>query len=194
MSDDRTRLIEDILSKPIPLRDKNKIAAVTTASRFVRVIAGAGAGKTETLTRRIAYLLLVEKVPPSAIVAFTFTEKAAAGMKERIYERVGELDESMVPHLGEMYVGTIHAYAKRLLEDHFGYGMHTLLDENQEVAFLLRHGWNLGLREYDTNYTDACRVFLRTSNMALDELLDQETLKNEATTFFGRFTSYHEIL
>ncbi|MCX8175584.1 MAG: ATP-dependent helicase, partial [Candidatus Micrarchaeota archaeon] len=194
MTDEKRKVIDEILSKPKPLKDPSKKAAITTDSRFVRVIAGAGAGKTETLTRRIAYLLLVEKVPPNAIVAFTFTEKAAAGMKERIYERVGGLDESMIPHLGEMYIGTIHAYAKRLLEDHFGYGMHTLLDENQEIAFLLRHGWNLGLHTYDTNYTEACRAFLRSSNMVLDELLDQKKLKENAPEFFAHFSSYHEQL
>jgi DNA helicase-2/ATP-dependent DNA helicase PcrA len=51
--------------------------AVLSQSRCNRVIAGAGAGKTETLTRRIIYLILAEGAEPSSIVAFTFTERAA---------------------------------------------------------------------------------------------------------------------
>jgi hypothetical protein len=59
----------------------SQAAAVTSNSRFVRIVAGAGAGKTEVLTQRIAYLLLVKGVEPSSIVAFTFTKKAAKSMK-----------------------------------------------------------------------------------------------------------------
>jgi len=56
------------------LSDK-QIEAVLSDSSYTRVILGAGAGKTEAITRRIAYLLLVEDVEPASIVAFTFTEK-----------------------------------------------------------------------------------------------------------------------
>jgi DNA helicase-2/ATP-dependent DNA helicase PcrA len=66
-------IIEDVLRKPGPL-SKEQTAAVTSNSRFVRIVADAGAGKTEVLMRRIAYLLLVKGVEPSSIVVFTFTE------------------------------------------------------------------------------------------------------------------------
>ncbi len=95
--------------------------AVKSTYRNIRVIAGAGAGKTETLTRRIAYLLLTGGAEPSSIVAFTFTEKAAQSMKSRIYRFMKELGYP-TGRLGEMYIGTIHAYAKRILEDHPKYG------------------------------------------------------------------------
>jgi|GEM_PF-4794858 len=108
-------LTTEILTKPKELSEDQK-RVVLSKSRYIRVIAGAGAGKTETLTRRIAFLLLVEKAEPSSIVAFTFTEKAAQAMKSRIYQRVKEL-KGPLNMLGEMYIGTIHAYAKRLLED-----------------------------------------------------------------------------
>jgi DNA helicase-2/ATP-dependent DNA helicase PcrA len=136
------KLVEEILSKPAKLSPDQK-EAVLSRSRYNRVIAGAGAGKTETLTRRIVYLILAEGVEPSSIVAFTFTERAAQAMKSRIYQRVGELDESKLGKLGEMYVGTIHAYAKRVLDDYFKFGNYTVLDENQEIAFLMRHGWDI---------------------------------------------------
>ena len=96
-----------ILEKPQPLSEEKK-NAVVTKSRYVRIVAGAGAGKTETITRRIAYLLLVKDVQPKSIVAFTFTERAAQSMKSRIYQRVKELGgEGICAKLGEMYIGTI---------------------------------------------------------------------------------------
>ncbi|WP_455713918.1 UvrD-helicase domain-containing protein [Methanosarcina mazei] len=60
------------------------------------------------------------------MVAFTFTEKAAQGMKSRVYDRVRQLG-------GE----AIHGYCSFLLENHFKF-------ENQETAFLMRVGWELG--------------------------------------------------
>jgi len=53
---------------------------------YIRVIAGAGAGKTETLSCKIVKLFLVDVVPQSVIVAFTFTKKAAQSMKSRVYK------------------------------------------------------------------------------------------------------------
>jgi len=84
------KLVEEILSKPAKLSPDQK-EAVLSRSRYNRVIAGAGAVKTETLTMRIVYLILADGVEPSSIVAFTFTERAAQAMKSRIYQRVGEL-------------------------------------------------------------------------------------------------------
>ena len=76
---------ERILSHPKPL-SPNQRRAVLSDKRHIRIIAGAGAGKTETLTRRIVYHLIHEEIDPAAIVAFTFTDKAAQGMKSRIYD------------------------------------------------------------------------------------------------------------
>ncbi len=67
-------LTKKILTKPTLLSEDQK-RAVLSEARYNRIIAGAGAGKTETLTRRIAYLLAVKQVPPSSIAAFTFTER-----------------------------------------------------------------------------------------------------------------------
>ena len=81
---------EKILSHPKPL-SPNQRRAVLSDRRHIRIIAGAGAGKTETLTRRIVYHLLYEEIDPAAIVAFTFTDKAAQGMKSRIYDRLKDM-------------------------------------------------------------------------------------------------------
>jgi len=179
-------ILEELLDG---LSDAQK-AAVTTRSPYVRVIAGAGAGKTETLTRRIAYLLLVEHAEPSSIVAFTFTEKAAQSMKSRIYHFIAD-KHGPTSRLGEMYVGTIHAYAKRILEDHPKYGNYELLDENKEVAFLSNHSWDM--------FQGPGRIarmgeFLRTFKMALDEMLGDAALEAGAPEFFKLKKKYEEKL
>jgi len=92
--------------------------AIETDSRNLQIIACAGSGKTQVMAARVAHLLKNrpgEGVTPASIVAFTFTEKAAAELKDRIhrlcYEELGS-DQG----LGEMYIGTIHGFCLNLLQ------------------------------------------------------------------------------
>src|SRR5437588_5394484 len=76
----------------------------------LQVIACAGSGKTESISRRVA-ALIAEGAEPASIVAFTFTERAAAELKDRITRRVAEVKgDTFRDRLGPMFVGTIHAY------------------------------------------------------------------------------------
>jgi DNA helicase II / ATP-dependent DNA helicase PcrA len=187
------QLLDKILNEPRPL-SQNQKDAVLSKNPHIRIIAGAGAGKTETLTRRIVKLLLVDNVPPSAIVAFTFTEKAAQSMKSRVYERVKQLGgEAQCAHLGEMFIGTIHAYCLRVLQDHFGYGGFGSLDENQEMAFLLRFGWDLRLTG-GKNYSENCELFKQTLNVVYSEMLPDAVLEKKAPDFFKSYKKYEEHL
>lgn len=186
-------ILEEIIKKPKPLSEDQK-NAVISEKKFMRIIAGAGTGKTETLTRRIVYLLLYKNVEPKNIVAFTFTEKAAQGMKSRIYERVKLLNgEDAYAKLGEMYVGTIHGYCLRVLEDYFEYGDRDVLDENQEMAFILRVGWGLDLND-GGRYAENCKNFVKSVNVVYDELIDRKKLETEEPDFYMQLESYESLL
>ncbi|WP_311142986.1 DNA helicase PcrA [Corynebacterium durum] len=75
------------------------------------IVAGAGSGKTAVLTRRIAYLLQHRGVHPGQILAITFTNKAAAEMRERVMDVVGPVAE-------RMWVSTFHSTCVRILRQH----------------------------------------------------------------------------
>ena len=63
--------------------------AVKSNSQYIAIIAGAGSGKTKTLTERICYLITEKGVKPEEILALTFTSKAAQEMKKRVINNLG---------------------------------------------------------------------------------------------------------
>lgn len=186
-------MLKDILEEPYKLSPE-QTKAVISQKRYLRIVAGAGAGKTETMTRRIVYLLLYKEIAPSAIIAFTFTEKAAQSIKNRIYERISQLKgEKGCAQLGEMFIGTIHGYCHRLLEEVFGYGEYNVLDENQEMAFLFREGWNLGLGRQGS-YAENCQNFLRSINVVYNELLARDKITKKNSEFAESLKKYESAL
>ncbi len=99
------------------------------------VLAGAGSGKTRVLTHRIAYLLATGAARPGEILAITFTNKAAAEMRERVEELVGRSARAM-------WVTTFHSACARMLRvdaERLGYSRgFTIYDESDSLRMLKR--------------------------------------------------------
>ena len=122
--------------------------AIGHAGLNLQLIACAGSGKTEVVARRVVHLLppgRKDSLAPRNIVAFTFTDKAAAELKERIVSRTREaLGE--LPGLAEMFVGTIHAFCLELLKSEAPkYLKYEVLNEVQQGLFVDRHSKQSGL-------------------------------------------------
>ena len=115
------------------LNDKQKEAVLHTEGPLL-VLAGAGSGKTRVLTHRIAHLIKNKDVSPWSILAITFTNKAAAEMRERIGALIGE---EMVK---DMWISTFHAMCVRILRrnsERLGYGRYfTIYDTSDQKALL----------------------------------------------------------
>ena len=97
------------------LNDKQREAVAAPIGNYL-VLAGAGSGKTRVLTRRIAWLIGVENVPESNILAVTFTNKAASEMRHRIESTLFQTSNHS---MFGMWVGTFHSIANRLLRSHY---------------------------------------------------------------------------
>ncbi|WP_296901885.1 ATP-dependent helicase, partial [uncultured Megasphaera sp.] len=97
--------MDDILAG---LNEEQK-AAVTATEGFVRVIAGAGSGKTRALTRRFAYLVDEIGILPGNILCVTFTNKAANEMRQRIHALTGDDDTG--------YINTFHGFCVSVLQE-----------------------------------------------------------------------------
>ena len=92
------------------LNDKQREAVGAPLSNML-VLAGAGSGKTRVLVHRVAWLMEVENITPFSILAVTFTNKAAREMRGRIESLMGR-------NLHNMWIGTFHGLAHRLLRSH----------------------------------------------------------------------------
>jgi DNA helicase-2/ATP-dependent DNA helicase PcrA len=105
MGDSRMEDKEDYLST----LNERQLDAVTTTEGYVRIIAGAGTGKTKALTHRYAYLVNELGISTSNILCVTFTNKAAREMSKRIRQMIGDSDTG--------YICTFHGFCVKLLRE-----------------------------------------------------------------------------
>ena len=122
--------------------------AAAEIERNLQIIACAGSGKTEVITRRIVHIL--ESRPdlsPENIVAFTFTEKAADSMKARLKKAAGA---GCAPDISSMYVGTIHGFCWQLLRQYTEtFREFKILDTVKNHLFIERYYKNSGMEELE---------------------------------------------
>lgn len=113
--------------------NKAQLEAVTSTEGFVRVIAGAGSGKTRALTHRFAYLVTELGVLPGNILCVTFTNKAANEMRQRIHQLTGDNDTG--------YISTFHGFCVNILQEDshaIGYPKSFMVLDNGDIDEMLK--------------------------------------------------------
>lgn len=127
------------------LNDKQREAVLATEGYF-RIIAGAGSGKTKTLTHRFAYLIKELGVPANRILCVTFTNKAAAEMRERV-------NQLLQSNVADEFICTFHSFCVKLLRreiQRLGYQQtFGILDTADQKALLKEVFEELGISASD---------------------------------------------
>ncbi|MBQ4354545.1 MAG: UvrD-helicase domain-containing protein [Clostridia bacterium] len=113
--------------------NEGQLSAVTATEGYVRIIAGAGSGKTKTLTHRYGYLVKAAGIHPGNVLCVTFTNKAAGEMKKRVRALIGDgYDNSLIT--------TYHGFCVRVLREDihrlFYPKSFTILDESDQRKIL----------------------------------------------------------
>ncbi|MDR2524192.1 MAG: UvrD-helicase domain-containing protein, partial [Candidatus Nomurabacteria bacterium] len=141
------------------------------------ILAGAGSGKTKTLTHRIAYLIAERGVSQSEIMAVTFTNKAAKEMRERLWKLLDEgrsaqpLPDDAPPRHFMFYMGTFHSIAVRILRAH-GENIEipknfVILDESDKQSLIKQVMKNLGITDKQYSVSSMANYISSAKNECL---------------------------
>ena len=119
--------------------------AIHTLEKNLQIIACAGAGKTQVISQRVVNILKQKDVKAENIIAFTYTEKAAAELKTRVLklcrEQLGD-----IKGLADMYIGTIHSWCLQAIQDNiFEYQKFAILDEIKLKLFIDKYYNDVGM-------------------------------------------------
>ncbi len=147
--------------------------AVLHRGKALLIVAGAGSGKTRVLTHRIAHLLATKELWPSQILAITFTNKAAAEMRERVEALIGQSSEGM-------WIKTFHSACLQILRreaDRLGHDANfTVYDTGDTRALLKRLLREAGAEDADIKPQQAAAIISNAKN----ELKDAEDFARNA--------------
>lgn len=149
--------------------------AISEIDHNLQIIACAGSGKTEVITRRIANILKVKSdVQPENVVAFTFTEKASDSMKNRI---VKALESDSTYNLEKMYIGTIHGFCYHLLQKYAEqFREYKVLDMVKSHLFVTRYSSECGMSDLNLEvYPRNVNLFLQCIDKMIDDHKNADT-------------------
>lgn len=142
--------------------NEEQLRAVKTTEGYIRVIAGAGSGKTKTLTTRYAYLVKKIGISPRNILCVTFTNKAANEMKKRVRKIIGDMDTSMIC--------TFHSFCVHVLREDIhvlNYPKNFIILDEEDIESILRNVYEkLEINSSYKNFYDAKKdiSFYKSSN------------------------------
>ncbi|MFC1556975.1 ATP-dependent helicase [candidate division KSB1 bacterium] len=161
---------------------ENQKTAINTIDKNLQIIACAGSGKTQVISERIVNILKSKSdIHPKNIIAFTYTEKASAELKLRVL-RLCQDQLGNVEGIGDMYIGTIHGWCLRTLQDNIlEYQKFSILDEIKLKLFIDRHFNSIGMTDLnmriyqDTGYFLQMMTIIRESELTAPLSADIQT-------------------
>ena len=180
--------------------------AILATDGPVLMIAGPGTGKTFTLVKRLAYLVINKGVKPSEIMVVTFTEKAGKELLSRISNEFIKYNLNL--NINEMYIGTFHSVCLRLLKENSEYteidNKYRMLDAFEQTYLVCRNIENFNqLGGYSRHISgrsiwkqslEICRYV----NQMMEELVDVDSMEADADEdmrFLARLVKrYHKLL
>ncbi|MFN3653504.1 MAG: ATP-dependent helicase [Armatimonadota bacterium] len=169
--------------------------AIESIDRNLQIVACAGSGKTRVVSARIIHILKSQAangITPENIVAFTFTEKAAAELKDRI-SRLHEAEFGHVEGLAGMYVGTIHGFCLDLLQRYlYRYLKCDILDEVKQQLFIDRYYRQCGMHSLGLRRWLDTRLFTGILGMLRGADADPEVLADHPAR--AALESYQALL
>ena len=162
--------------------------AVETIDEDLEIIACAGAGKTGVVTRRIVNILKSKPdVLPENIVAFTFTKKAAEELKCRI-NTYGKAVLGHTKGFAHMYVGTIHGFCIRMLQDYIPeFQKFTVLDEIQTKLFVERYYEECGMQDLDLKKYIETSLFISVMSVLNENWFEQDKWDEKTRIAFEKY-------
>lgn len=170
--------MQDILENLNPQQKE----AVMTVNGALLIIAGAGSGKTKTLTHRVAFLIKNVGVYPQNVLAVTFTNKAAQEMKERIAKILGV--EGNIYRSNFPVIGTFHSICVKILRNEIeilGYAKSFhIIDDQDQLSLLKKIVKELEIDPEQFNP----RSFREVISKAKNELLDSEQFSLQASGYY----------
>jgi DNA helicase-2/ATP-dependent DNA helicase PcrA len=173
------------------LNDK-QLAAVKTPSQYVRIVAGAGSGKTRVLTYRISYLISEMHVDPSRILAIAFTNKVANEMKDR----ASKLVNGILGYTPNLHISTFHSFCARFLRAEckaINYpSSFTIYDEDDQQRLVKAIAPDLGFRKGDDVVKNALQYIRKKKLMGLypEDVVIDKTRPTDEKTYLSFYQQY----
>jgi DNA helicase-2/ATP-dependent DNA helicase PcrA len=183
---------------PIAYTDSQR-EAIGLIDQPLHVIACAGSGKTQVISARIVEILRQDGTEPENVIAFTFTDKAANELKNRVSRLVNEAFGDVVG-LAHMFIGTMHGFCLDQLQTHvYEFLKYSVLTEVQNRLFVDRNSSRSGLDTVQVHFGPSAgnflrrpidtRLFINLMNLLREDVVDLDAIPDDVRRALESYTN-----